>query len=170
MPHRSAQWTDSFSGEQKRQMNVRRGCASNRSSGKFQLAVTVMSSFFKCLIAVCIFSVVAGMATEPPGFVEGHLKILSLREVELADGNAPAITAENYAEYPLIILSHDGKKEIARVTADGNGNYRTALPPGDYVLDVQGRARGHVRAKPQRFTVVSNHAVRVDMDIDTGVR
>jgi hypothetical protein len=110
------------------------------------------------------------MATEPPGFVEGHLKIISPKEVELADGNAPAITAENYAQYPLIILSQGGKKEIARVTADGNGNYRTALPPGDYVLDVQERARGHVRAKPQRFTVVSNQTVRVDMDIDTGVR
>jgi len=110
------------------------------------------------------------MATQPPGFVEGHLKILSPREVELADGNASAITAENYAPYPLIILSQAGNKEIARVTADGNGNFRTALPPGDYVLDAQGRARGHVRAKPQRFTVVSNQTVRVDMDIDTGVR
>ena len=129
-----------------------------------------MSSLLKCLIAVCIFSVVAGMATEPPGFVEGHLKILSPKEVELADGNAPAITTENYNQYPLVILSQGGKKEIARLTADGNGNYRTALPPGDYVLDVQGRARGHVRAKPQRFTVVSNHTVRVDLDIDTGVR
>src|SRR5215831_15007618 len=129
-----------------------------------------MSSLLKCLIAVCIFSLVAGMATEPPGFVEGHLKIISGKEVELADGNAPAITAENYAKYPLIILNQGGKKEIARVPADGNGNYRTALPPGDYVLDVQGRARGHVRAKPRRFTVVSNQTVRVDMDIDTGVR
>ena len=129
-----------------------------------------MSSFRKCLIALCIFSVIAATATEPPGFVEGHLKIISARSVELADGNAPATTAENYAQYPLIILSQGGKKEIARVTADGNGNYRTALPPGDYVLDVKGRARGHVRAKPQRFTVVSNHNVRVDMDIDTGVR
>ena len=129
-----------------------------------------MSSFLKCLIAVCFFSGVAGMATEPPGFVEGHLKILPAKEVELADGNAPAITAENYAQYPLIILSEGGKKEIARITADGNGNYRTAVPPGDYVLDVQGRARGHVRAKPQRFTVASNQTVRVDMDIDTGVR
>jgi len=127
-------------------------------------------SSFKCLISVCIFSVVAGMATEPSGFVEGHLKILSPKEVELADGNAPAIMAENYARYPLIILSQGEKKEIARVTADGNGNYRTALPPGDYVLDVQARARGHVRAKPQRFTVVSNQTVRVDMNIDTGVR
>ena len=129
-----------------------------------------MSSFLKCLIAVCFFSGFAGMATEPSGFVEGHLKILPAKEVELADGNAPAITAENYAQYPLLILSQAGNKEIARVTADGNGNFRTALPSGDYVLDVQGRARGHVRAKPQRFTVVSNHTVRVDMDIDTGVR
>jgi hypothetical protein len=129
-----------------------------------------MSSFLKGLIAVCIFSLVAGMATEAPGFVEGHLKIVSGKEVELADGNAPAMTAENYAQYPLIILSQGEKKEIARVTADENGNYRTALPPGDYVLDVKGRARGHVRARPRRFTVVSNQTVRVDMDIDTGVR
>jgi hypothetical protein len=129
-----------------------------------------MPSFFKCLITVCIFSVVAGMATKLPGFVEGHLKIISGKEVELADGNAPAIMAENYARYPLIILSQGEKKEIARVTADGNGNYRAALPPGDYVLDVQARARGHVRAKPQRFTIVSNQTVRVDVNIDTGVR
>jgi len=150
-------------------MNARRGCTSNRSSGKFQF-VAVMSSFLKCLIAVCTFSVVAGMASEPSGFVEGHLKILSSKEVELADGSAPSITAENYAQYPLLILSQDGKKEIARVIADGNGKYRAALPPGNYVLDVQGRAHGHVRARPQRFTVVSNQTVRVDIDIDTGVR
>jgi hypothetical protein len=110
------------------------------------------------------------MATDPPGFVEGHLKIISGKEVELADGNAPAITAENYAQFPLIIVSQDGKKEIARITADRNGKYRTALLPGDYVLDVQGRARSHLRVKPKRFTIVSNQTVRVDMDIDTGVR
>jgi hypothetical protein len=149
-------------------MNERRGCASNRSGGKFQLAA-VMSWFLKYLIVVCIFSVVAGMATEPPGFVEGHLNIISGKEVELADGNAPAIKAENYAQYPLIILSLD-QKQIARVKADANGNYRVALPPGDYVLDVQDRRHRHFRAKPQPFTVVSNQTVRVDMNIDTGVR
>ena len=132
-----------------------------------------MTPVLKHLIFACASLLLASSASvdaAPPGFVEGHLKIISPKEVELADGNAPAITAENYAEYPLIILTQDGKKEIARVTADGNGNYRTALPPGNYVLDVQGRARGHLRAKPQRFTVVSNQTVHVDMDIDTGVR
>jgi hypothetical protein len=106
------------------------------------------------------------------GFVEGHLRIVSLKEVELAEGNAPAkATAETYAEYPLIILSRGGEKEIARITADRNGNYRAALPPGDYILDVQGRKpKGHLRAKPRRFTVVSNQTVHIDMDIDTGIR
>jgi hypothetical protein len=133
-----------------------------------------MASILKYLISACVLLLLASRASidaAPPGFVEGHLKIISPKEVELADENAPAITAKNYAEYPLIILTQDEKKEIARVTADGNGNYRLALPPGDYILDVQGRPpKGHVRAKPQRFTVVSNQTVRVDMDIDTGVR
>jgi hypothetical protein len=123
---------------------------------------------FACVFLVLVSSVSTNAA--PSGFVEGHLKIISPREVELADGTPPVITAQNYAEYPLIILSQDQKKEIVRVTADANGNYHVALPPGNYVLDVQGRVRGHLRAKPQRFTIVSNETVRMDMDIDTGVR
>lgn len=132
-----------------------------------------MSSFFKNVIPAWLSLVLACTASvnaAPPGFVEGHLRIVSPKEVELADGSTPAITAEDYAEYPLIILSRDGKTEIARITADGDGNYRATLPPGDYVLDVQGRARGHIRAKPRRFKVVSRQTARVDMDIDTGVR
>ncbi|OLA97846.1 MAG: hypothetical protein AUH19_02910 [Verrucomicrobia bacterium 13_2_20CM_55_10] len=133
-----------------------------------------MSSLLKYFVTLCISSVLAGTTSinaAAPGFVEGHLKIISPREVELANGTPASITAESYAEYPLIILSRDEKKEIARVTADANGNYRLALPPGDYILDVQGRPpKGHVRAKPQRFTVTSNQIVRVDMDIDTGIR
>jgi carboxypeptidase family protein len=128
---------------------------------------------FKYLILACLFLLPIGcLASDGAerGFLEGHLRILALKDVELAEGNPPKFSGGNYAEYPLIILSGDGKKEIAGVTADENGKYRLALPPGDYILDVQGRAPGHVRAKPQRFTVVPNQTVRVDMDIDTGVR
>lgn len=133
-----------------------------------------MSPFLQYLIPACISLLLAGTASlsaAPMGFVEGHLKIISPKEVELADETPSKIAAATYVDYPLIILSHDGKKEIARVTADENGNYRVALPPGDYILDVQGRPpKGHVRAKPQPFTVASNQTVHVDMNIDTGVR
>jgi hypothetical protein len=67
-------------------------------------------------------------------------------------------------------LSQDGKKEVARVAADGNGNYRVALPPGDYVLDVQDRVAKRLHAKPEPFSVVSNQTIRVDMNVIIGFR
>jgi len=123
----------------------------------------------KNLIIGCIFLAFAGSATSrdalPSGVMEGHLKILSSKPVDIGDENAATVAAGNYADYPLLVLSRDKQKEIARVTADTNGNYRAVLPPGDYVLVAQRRARKH--AKPQPFTVVSDQTVRVDMEIVT---
>jgi len=104
------------------------------------------------------------------GFLEGHLKIISPKEVELADETPSKMTIDNYVDYPLVVLSRDQKTEVAHITPDKNGNYRIGLPPGDYVLDVQNRRRRHVRSKPQPFTVVANQTVQLDMVIDTGVR
>src|SRR5215467_2609670 len=97
-----------------------------------------------------------------PKVPEGHLKIILGMAVGSSDEMPrPEVNSQSYAEYPLTILSQEEKKEIAGVTADENGNYRVALPPGNYVLDVQDRARKHVRAQPQPFTIVSNQTVRV---------
>jgi hypothetical protein len=152
-------------------VSLKRGGIGENLSRTFSV---LMAPVLTHLISACMFLLLSGGESidgAPLGFMEGHLKIISPREVELADGKAPVITAENYAEYPLIILSQDGKKEIARITADENGNYRLALPPGNYILDVQGRPpKGHVRAKPQPFTIAPDQIARIDMDIDTGVR
>jgi hypothetical protein len=131
-----------------------------------------MSSMPKSLVAACIFLMLAGTASikaTPQGFMEGHLKIVSIRAVEPSDDMPrPAVAPETYTEYPLIILSQEEKKEIARVTADERGNYRVALPPGAYILDVQERAAKRIHAQPQPFTVVSNQTVRVDLGIFIG--
>jgi len=127
----------------------------------------------KYLISGCLFLILVGIESiaGPPGFLEGHLMFVSPREVEPSDAMPrQAVTPERYAAYPLIILSQEEKKEIARITADENGNYRVALPPGAYILDVQGRVAKHVRAKPQPFTIVSNQTVHLDMNIMIGVR
>jgi hypothetical protein len=78
------------------------------------------------------------------------------------------VTAGNYADYPLIILSAGDRKQIARITADANGSYRAALPPGNYILDVEERVRRRLRVKTQPFTVVPNEKVHVDLTIVTG--
>jgi hypothetical protein len=130
--------------------------------------------FLKYLISGCLFLILVGIESinaAPQGFLEGHLKFVSPREVEPSDAMPrQAVTPERYAEYPLIILSQNEKKEIARITADENGNYHVALPPGNYVLDVQDRVAKHIRAAPRPFTVVSNQTVHVDMNILSGIR
>jgi hypothetical protein len=134
--------------------------------------------FSQRLLLYAVFLAVLGgtraNCAAPPGFVEGHLNIVSLKEVELAHEKSrrvlPTKHSQNYAEYPLIILSKDGKREVARAIADREGNFRVTLPPGDYILDVAGRGHGPLRAEPQPFTIVSNQTVRIDMNIDTGIR
>jgi len=133
-----------------------------------------MLSIRNSVAAACIFLMLAGTASikaAPQGFVEGHLKIVVIRAVEPDDMPQPA--PETYAEYPLVILSQDGKREIAQLTADKSGKYRVALQPGDYILALQERsaeerAAERIHANPQPFTVVSNQTVRVDMRILIG--
>jgi hypothetical protein len=133
-----------------------------------------MSLITNSVAAASIFLILAGTASikaAPQGFVEGHLKIVVIRAVEPDNGPQPA--PETYAQYPLIVLSQDEKKEVARLTADKSGNYRVALPPGAYILAVQERpseerAAERIQANPQPFTVVSNQTVRVDMTIFIG--
>ena len=132
-----------------------------------------MRSFPQSFISACALLLLADVTlinAGPIGSVEGHVKIISPKEVELADGTPLQMSAENHADYPLVILSRDKQTEVAHVTADENGNYRIALPPGDYVVDVQNRRRRHVRVTPRPFRIVENQIVHVDMTIDTGVR
>jgi hypothetical protein len=132
-----------------------------------------MSLIPKALIAGCTFSALLAMPSikaAPQGFMEGHLKIVFLMAVEPSDEMPRReVAPETYAQYPRVILSQEGKKEIAHVTPDENGNYRVALPPGAYILDVQHRAAKRIHAKPQPFTVVSNQSVRVDLGIFIGL-
>jgi hypothetical protein len=131
----------------------------------------MISQSLTYLIAACTLFVLAAspsVSAAPEGFLEGHLKIVSYTPVQPADQNVATVTAETPAQYALIVLSRSKRKQIARITADANGNYRAALPPGDYVLDVEGRVAKRLRIRAQPFTVVANETVHVDITIVTG--
>src|SRR5712691_5042750 len=88
-----------------------------------------MSSFIKYASACCLFLMLAAssmLKAAPPGFVEGHLAIISLKEVkgvELAEEGPSNRAAEAYQKYPLVVLSQNGHTEIAQVTADSEGAF-----------------------------------------------
>ena len=132
-----------------------------------------MSTSFKyltCFSAIFLLACSALVTAAEQGFLEGHLKIIFGMAVGEPDEMPRAeIKPESYAEYPLIVLTQEEKKEVARVTADKNGNYRVPLPPGNYVLDVQDRAAEHVRVAPRPFTLAPGESVRVDMNVVIGI-
>ena len=137
-----------------------------------------MSASVRYLIPACIVLVVTGTVSvnaAPQGFLDGELKIISAKPVALDDENSsrridekPAAAGTDYANYPLVILSQGEKEQVARITADAQGHYRTALPPGDYILDAEERVRRRLHVKAQPFTIVPNQTVHVDMTIDAG--
>ncbi len=137
-----------------------------------------MSELVRYLILVCVcsgFAAPAFINAAPQGFLEGQLKITSGKPVELDDENPsrlidakPAAAGADYANYPLVILSQGEKKQVARITADAQGHYRAALPPGDYILDAEGRVRRRLQVRAQPFTIVPNQTVHVDVTIDAG--
>ena len=147
-----------------------------RDTENYPRSLVLMSLISNSVAAACILLMLAGAASTkagPQGFMEGHLKIVVIRAVEPDNMPEPTVAPENYAEYPLIILSQDAKSEIARLTADKSGNYRLALAPGAYILalqerSIEERAAERIHANPQPFTVVANQTVRVDMNVFVG--
>ena len=135
-----------------------------------------MSASLRYLTAACVCVVLIGTgatSAAPQGFIDGQLKIISGRPVALDDeSTSKAIdgkpAAADYANYPLVVLSQGERKQVARITADADGNYRASLPPGDYILDVEGRVRRRLHVRAQPFTVVPNHTVHVHMTIEAG--
>ena len=137
-----------------------------------------MSELVRYLILVCVcsgFTAPASINAAPQGFLDGQLKIISASPVALDDENPSrpidgkaAAAGADYANYPLVILSQGEKKQVARITADAQGHYRAALPPGAYILDAEGRVRRRLHVRAQPFTIVLNETIHVDMTIDTG--
>lgn len=121
-----------------------------------------------CWTFLALFAM-AQVQAAPQGFVEGHVKIVFRTAAAPDDMPEREVVPESYTAYPLVILTKEGRKEVARLTADAKGNYHAALPPGDYVLDVPDQVARHIRATSRPFTVVSNQTVRVDITVFSGV-
>lgn len=127
---------------------------------------------------LAIFIVCSGLgapallADEPKGYVEGHATIASERGIALEGENAAKGSVTACSDCLLIIWSADHKKEIARVTTNGAGNFRIGLPVGAYVLEGPGGGPGPKRllAVPQPFVIVADQTIRVNMNLELGVR
>ena len=123
-------------------------------------------------VAVMALAVSAGGCpgtSEPPGVLEGHVTIGPLSPVE-TPGENPSVPPEVYEVRKVMVYDKDGSRLVAQVDIDGQGNYRVELKPGIYVVDINRIGIDHSSDVPTSVHIPSGGTVRLDIDIDTGIR
>lgn len=113
-----------------------------------------------------------GTVTQAPvGTLEGHVTIGPLRPVQRLDAPPPSVPPEAYAARPIQVFREDGTTLVASVTISPDGTYRASLAPGTYVVDIFRRGRFERAAGlPKTVTIERGRTLRLDIDIDTGMR
>ena len=97
------------------------------------------------------------------GVLEGQIDILQTGGANLADDVSSPKKKAPCAACALVVLSKDGKTDVAQVPVDGEGRFRVALPPGDYLLDQKQPTRFRFTARP--FTMVAGKTVHLDLEV-----
>src|SRR5256885_10957943 len=109
------------------------------------------------------------LSSPTSGVLEGQLRIAPRKGVSLADEPSTKNEKAPCGDCLLVVLSKDGQNEIAAITTDKEGRFRVSLPAGDYILNLRARTPKRLLASPKPFTVVAEHTVHVDMDVESGI-
>lgn len=119
------------------------------------------------LLAAC-----ASTATPevPVGYLEGRVTIGPLQPVEQVGVPTPTVPPEVYAARSIDIFQADGTTLVTNVKINSDGTYHVALAPGTYVVDIAPTGIDRSKDLPKTIVIESGQTVRLDIDIDTGIR
>jgi hypothetical protein len=103
------------------------------------------------------------------GVLEGQVQVTQSMGTRLAEDTSAPQKKVPSAEYPVVVLSKDGRTQVAQVPVNAEGRFRVDLAPGDYLLDVKRQSGRRVRVSARPFTVVAGQTIQVNLDIESGV-
>lgn len=112
----------------------------------------------------------AGVSQTMTGELVGHVTIGPLLPVERADVPTPTPAPEVYAAWQVLIYAADRSRLVARLALDAQGNYQVALPPGSYIVEMEGQGLNRGANLPQVVLITAAQTTRLDLSVDTGIR
>jgi hypothetical protein len=104
------------------------------------------------------------------GILEGHVSIGPLVPVLREGEEPPTPSPEVYTARQIVVYELDGRTEVTRLRIDGSGNFHAELPVGKYVIDINHAGIDSAAGLPATIEISVGSAVRLDIDIDTGIR
>lgn len=127
------------------------------------------TSLFLALTILCVMGCSSG--SQASGTLTGHVDIGPLQPVERVGVPQPTPSPAMYAAWRIVVLSQDGKREIARGEIDSSGHYQIKLPDGKYLVTakpVNGEGLGGQQGHP--VEILTGKTIQLDISIDTGIR
>jgi len=104
------------------------------------------------------------------GVLEGQVNIGPLVPVMREGEEAPTPAPEVYAAREIVVYKKNGETEFTRLGIDSNGWYQGELPVGIYVIDINRIGIDSAEGLPKEIEIMSNRVIRLDIEIDTGIR
>ncbi|MFC1932244.1 hypothetical protein ACFLXU_01255 [Chloroflexota bacterium] len=125
---------------------------------------------FVLLVAV-VGLLLAGCSsgTMETGILEGGVTIGPLSPVE-RPGEKPPVPPEVYEARKVMVYDRSGSKLIEKVDLGHDGYYSVKLKPGVYTIDINHIGIDRSGDVPKTIEIKSGETVKLDIDIDTGIR
>lgn len=130
-----------------------------------------MNHIWRFLFLFLVFLLAACTpAVQEVGILEGHVTIGPLVPVVQEGVPEPTPAPEVFTARQIVVVRERDGKEVVRLSIDGQGNYSGELPAGTYIVDINHLGVDTAKGFPKVVEIVPNQVIRLDVDIDTGIR
>jgi len=115
----------------------------------------------------CSAACLAG--SQADGVLEGQVIIGPLCPVEPCEVSEEML-AQAYSARKVEIYTPDRSRLVQDVPLNATGYYEVALPPGTYLVDITRTGIDTSPQVPREVAIPAGGTVRLDIEIDTGIR
>lgn len=124
------------------------------------------------ILAALGIVVAAGVSCQDhgTGTLAGHVSIGPLQPVVRQGDPEPVPTPAMYAAWRIVVLTADGRREVATAVIGSQGNYQVVLSTGTYTVTAEPVNGGGFGQQSYSVEILDGITTSLDVDIDTGIR
>lgn len=130
-----------------------------------------MTKSYILLVVIVTGLLLAGCSakTAEMGTLEGMVTIGPIWPVE-RPGEERTIPPSVYEARKVMVYDKNGSKLVKQVDLEYGGHYSVKLKPGTYIVDINRIGIDSSSDVPREIEIRPEETVKLDIDIDTGIR
>jgi hypothetical protein len=124
---------------------------------------------FSLMILVLVMGA-CSQAVPKTGWLEGQVTIGPLVPVMREGESSPTPAPEVFQAREIVVFKPNGTSEVIRIPLDDVGKFRSELPVGAYIVDINHLGIDFADGYPKEVEIREGEITWLEVDIDTGIR